>query len=142
ATALCVALSAAAALAASASASARVGNGAPQAPGTVVPSYTGCLSPILSAVYDVAQGDLPAHPPCRPPASTIHLSSGDLTSLSAGTGLTGGGDNGDVSVGIAPSFRLPQGCANGESAGWNGGAWTCTSFASQAALSSLIQLLS
>jgi hypothetical protein len=106
-----------------------------------VPTYTGCLSPILNAIYDVAPGDTPAHPPCLRPASAIRLSSGDLTSLAAGTGLAGGGDNGDVSMSIAPSYRLPQTCANGESAGWNGTGWTCVSFASQADFNSLLALL-
>ena len=31
-----------------------------------VPSYTGCLSPILNAIYDVAPGDAPAHACVRP----------------------------------------------------------------------------
>ena len=105
------------------------------------PSYTGCLSPILNVVYDVAPGDLPAHPPCLRPANMIHLSSGDLTSLTAGTGLTGGGDNGDLSLGIAPSYRLPQGCSSGQTAGWNGTAWACAAFTSQADFNSLVALL-
>jgi hypothetical protein len=91
------------------------------------------LSPILNAVYDVAPGDAPAHPPCLRPASVIHLSSGDLTSLAAGTGLTGGGDNGDVSMSIAPSYRLPQSCSTGQAASWNGTAWACAGFASRRA---------
>jgi hypothetical protein len=30
---------------------------------SAVPSYTGCLSPILNAIYDAAPGDGPAYPP-------------------------------------------------------------------------------
>src|SRR3981081_1050993 len=103
-------------LVAIAPARAAVGSAVSPAPATV-PSYTGCLSPILSVVYDVAQGESPAHPPCRPPASEIHLSSGDITGLVAGTGLTGGGTNGSVSVDISPSYRLPQSCTSGQTAG-------------------------
>src|SRR5205807_6342972 len=93
---------------------------------SVVQSYTGCLNPTVNLIYDVAPGETPAHPPCKLGSSDIHLSSGDLTSLTAGTGLTGGGDNGAVTVGIAPSYRLPQGCAAGQTAGSNGtGGWAC-----------------
>ena len=106
-----------------------------------VQSYTGCLSPILNAVYDVAPGESPAHPPCLRPANEIHLSSGDLTALVAGTGLTGGGDNGSVTVGIAPSYRLPQGCSSGQATSWNGSAWACASFLTQADFNSLVALL-
>jgi hypothetical protein len=96
------------------------------AAGAAVQSYTGCLSPILNAVYDVTPGDSPAHG-CVRPAAAIHLSSGDVTSLAAGIGLTGGGDNGDVSLALAPSYRLPQACTNGQTAAWNGTAWACSS---------------
>ncbi len=106
-----------------------------------VQSYTGCLSPILNAIYDVAPGDAPAHA-CVRPAAVIRLSSGDVTSLAAGTGLSGGGDNGDVSMSIAPSFRLPQACTNGQTASWNGTAWACASFASQADFNAFVALLS
>src|SRR5690348_5009103 len=100
---------------------AAVAAAAPRA-SAAVQSYTGCLSPILNAMYDVAPGDQPAHA-CVRPSAAIHLSSGDVTSLAAGTGLTGGGDNGDLSLSLAPSYRLPQACTNGQTASWNGTAW-------------------
>jgi hypothetical protein len=111
------------------------------AAGAAVPSYTGCLSPVLNTIYDVAPGDAPAHPPCLRPANMIRLSSGDLTSLAAGTGLTGGGDNGDLSVAIAPSYRLPQSCSAGQTTSWNGTDWACAGFASQAQFDALVALL-
>jgi hypothetical protein len=105
-----------------------------------VPSYTGCLSPILNTIYDVAPGDQPAHG-CVRPAAVIHLSSGDVTSLVAGTGLVGGGDNGDLSLSLAPSYRLPQSCASGQMPAWNGSAWGCASGASQADFNAFVALL-
>ena len=40
--------------------------------------------------------------------------SGDITGVAAGTGLTGGGSAGDVSLAIASGYQLPQACANGQ----------------------------
>ena len=50
---------------------------------------------------------------------------GDITGVAAGTGLSGGGTSGDVTLDVASSYRLPQTCANGEIAEWNGVAWQC-----------------
>src|SRR5262249_4583104 len=35
--------------------------------------------------------------------------------------------NGDVSIGLDGAFSLPQGCANGQLAKWNGAGWACGS---------------
>jgi hypothetical protein len=106
-----------------------------------VPTYTGCLNRV-NLIVQVAVGDAPATPPCRDAGAVIvHFSAGDLTSLTAGTGLTGGGANGDVSVALAPGFRLPQACAANQGTTWNGSAWVCASLTSQAAFDSLVSLL-
>ncbi len=68
-------------------------------------------------------------------------SGGDITGISAGNGLSGGGSSGyptlnigqstgitvySDSIAVAPSYRLPQGCLNGRIALANGsGGWTC-----------------
>jgi len=52
--------------------------------------------------------------------------SGDITGVSAGTGLTGSAGSGEVTLSIAPSYQLPQLCANGQVAKSTGaGGWTC-----------------
>ena len=52
--------------------------------------------------------------------------SGDITAVTPGTGLSGGGTEGDVTLSIAAAFQLPQSCANGQVAKSNGsGGWTC-----------------
>ena len=106
-----------------------------------VPTYTGCLNR-LNLIVQVAVGDAPANPPCRDAgAQIVHFAGGDLTSLTAGTGLTGGGGNGDVSIALAPGFRLPQTCTANQGTTWNGSAWACASLTSQAAFDSLVTLL-
>ncbi len=52
-------------------------------------------------------------------------SGGDITKVTAGTGLSGGGDSGDVTLSLADSYRLPQTCNNGQIPEWNGTTWTC-----------------
>jgi hypothetical protein len=114
--------------------------GRPDAPAAVL-SYTGCLNPGPNTLVQVAVGDIPANPPCRSGAIEVHFSGGDLTSLTAGTGLTGGGVNGDVSIALAPTFQLPQTCTPNQGTAWNGTGWACASFTSEVAFNSLVALL-
>ena len=50
---------------------------------------------------------------------------GDITAVYPGTGLTGGGDSGDVTLALGAAYRLPQGCSNGQIAEWDGSVWAC-----------------
>jgi trimeric autotransporter adhesin len=53
-------------------------------------------------------------------------SGGDITDVNAGTGLTGGGSSGSVTLALANPFQLPQGCANGQVAKSSGSnSWEC-----------------
>lgn len=55
-------------------------------------------------------------------------SGGDITSVSAGIGLSGGAENGSAPLSVAPSYQLPQSCAAGQVPVSDGtGGWTCQS---------------
>jgi hypothetical protein len=91
---------------------------------STVAVYTGCLSNSSGAISSVAAGNSPLSP-CNSTQTIIHFSGGTITSVNAGTGLTGGGTNGDVTLAVSPSYRLPQACSNGQFPSWNGTTWTC-----------------
>ncbi len=99
-------------------------------PSDSVTVYTGCLDTSGSAgnVGDFAVGSNPSKP-CGSNQMLIHLSGGTITKVSAGTGLTGGGSNGYVSVGIDPKYQLPQSaCSSGQFVASDGaGGWSCQS---------------
>ncbi len=54
--------------------------------------------------------------------------SGDITGVTAGTGLSGGGSSGDVTLNIANTHALPQACTNGYLPKWNTATnlWVCS----------------
>lgn len=63
-----------------------------------VATYTGCVNR-RGEVYNLTQGTDTAEA-CRGDDIKVHLSGGDITAVVAGTGLTGGGTNGDVTLGV------------------------------------------
>jgi hypothetical protein len=90
-----------------------------------VKSYTGCLVPKDGVIIKVKEGTAPASP-CTAGMMQVHLSGGDITKISVTGALTGGGDNGEVTLGLKPEFTLPQNCtAPNNLAKWNGSAWAC-----------------
>lgn len=84
---------------------------------------TGCLK-TDGSVVQFALGDAP-RAACTSTQKQITVGNGDVTGLTPGNGLMGGGTEGTLSLGLAPSFTLPQGCATGATpkANWLG--WYC-----------------
>jgi hypothetical protein len=89
-----------------------------------VTSYTGCLVSKDGVIIKIKAGDAPSSP-CSGGMTQVHFSGGDITSISVTGALTGGGDNGAITIGLKPEFTLPTGCVSGNIAEWNGSAWAC-----------------
>lgn len=89
-----------------------------------VKSYTGCLVSKDGVIVKIKEGEIPSSP-CSGGMVQVHFSGGDITKISVTGALTGGGDNGEVTIGLKPEFTLPTGCHAGEIAEWSGSAWAC-----------------
>ena len=92
-----------------------------------VKSYTGCLAPGDGPIIKIKEGNSPRSA-CTGGAVEVHFSGGDITKISVSGALElgpNGGDNGHVEIGLKPGFSLPQGCATGRVAEWDGSKWVC-----------------
>lgn len=92
--------------------------------GSNVKSFTGCLVAGDGVIIKVKEGNAPKSA-CSAGQTEAHLSGGDITKISVTGALSGGGDNGEVTIGLKPEFTLPSGCASGQVAKWNGSGWAC-----------------
>jgi hypothetical protein len=86
-------------------------------------TLTGCLQRD-GDLQDVAVGTSPRHK-CGRHETEVSIGNGDITAVTAGTGIQGGADSGEATVGIAPSFRLPQSCSSGQTITLGGNGWAC-----------------
>jgi hypothetical protein len=95
-------------------------------------AYTGCLNDNGRFVA-LKTGSSPRRP-CTAEEERIHLSSGDITSIQAGTGLRVPSDpsgfaltdgSGSARLDLAPRYRLPQSCTANQLPAWTGSSWTC-----------------
>lgn len=101
-------------------------------PTSGVAVYTGCLNTGGSAggqINNVAVSPASPLKPCGSNQVLVHLSGGTITRVIAGTGLSGGGSDGAVTLGLANGFSLPQSCADGQAPVESSSGWTCGNFA-------------
>ena len=92
--------------------------------GEDVKSYTGCLTTSGGTLSLVKEGNAPQRA-CPSGSVLAHLSGGDITEVEAGTGLTGGGDNGSVTLSLDAGHSLPQGCDSFQFPMSNSTGWVC-----------------
>jgi hypothetical protein len=85
--------------------------------------YTGCLK-TDGTIVKVKEGDSPLSS-CATGQAKITIGNGDITGIVAGTGLTGGADQGTPTLALTGDYSLPQGCAVGSPAKRAASGWYC-----------------
>jgi hypothetical protein len=91
-------------------------------PDTDVKTYTGCLS--SGVVTNLKEGLSPASP-CGSSKQVVQIAGGDITKVTVTGALTGGGDNGALTIGLDPAKTVPSTCTAGQVPKWSSAVWTC-----------------
>jgi len=78
----------------------------------LVPTWTGCYNASSGTINKLAQGNEPLKP-CNAADILVRFAEGDITKITVGPGLSGGGDNGDIVISLDAKFSLPQSCFAG-----------------------------
>lgn len=89
------------------------------------------------AIGQVLTWDGSSWRPAPVPTSAPTGASG-ITGVTTGTGLSGGGNSGNVGVSLAEPYRLPQTCASGQIPAWSSSGWICASFPQYSAGNGLV----
>jgi len=95
--------------------------------GTIFSADTGYLQRRINSFcgsgYAIREVNADGSVSCEPVAG----GAGDISAVNAGTGLSGGGLSGEVTLNVASTFMLPQTCANGQVTKWNSSThlWEC-----------------
>ena len=87
-----------------------------------VQTYSGCIAAEDGTFYGFG---VVAPAQCQAGDAEASLSSGDVTEVAGGEGLTGGAKSGPATLAIEPTYRLPQDCGAGDSIAYDGGGWGC-----------------
>ena len=69
-----------------------------------VSTYTGCLNTQSGLITDIQEGSEPLKPCKGKNKVEISFSAGTITSITAGVGLEGGGDNGDITLSLGSTY--------------------------------------
>ena len=88
-----------------------------------VVTYHTCVAEEDGTLYGFTKAEAPID--CADGDSEASLSSGDVTEVAGGEGLSGGAKSGPATLGIATGYRLPQDCGQGDSIAYEGGEWGC-----------------
>ena len=81
--------------------------------------FSACLNTASKRLYEVNFSGTQTTPTCKRGDTVVSWSNTDFFGVTAGTGLSGGGNSGQINLSIASSYQLPQRCTSGQLGKWN-----------------------